>query len=231
MTNAQGGGARPGKGSPSTITTVISVLAHFLLLAPVIYVLVLAFREYKVFSWHVICSTIGVGLLMLEGIFCISGEAYFSTKVSRKSRVILHWVLQTLGFGLVLASVVVIYILKGSKGHHFKSDHAKLGLAATILYALMLINGICTDQSKWFYPRIRPVTLKIIHGVGGMLVMIILLATVINGTYTHWWSGTEIGRDLTFASFVIGMALIMIKPILGVVSRSKVVCCRPSSNR
>lgn len=230
MTNAQGGGTRGGKGSPSTITTVISVLAHFLLLAPVIYILVLYFRDYTVFSWHVICSTLGVGLLMLEGIFCISGDAYFSTKVSRKSRVILHWVLQTLAFGLLLASIIVVYILKGSKGH-FKSTHAKLGLAATILCAIMLINGICTDQSKWFYPRIRPVTLKIVHGVAGMLVMIILLATVIDGIYVYRSPATEIGRDLTIASFVIGTALIMIKPILGVASRSKVVCCRPSTNR
>ncbi|KAK2580162.1 hypothetical protein KPH14_012433 [Odynerus spinipes] len=230
MTTEREGVGKAGKGSPSTITTAISFLAHFLLLAPVIYILVLAAGKYSAFAWHPICATIGIGLIMLEAVFCISGEAYVSSKLSRKNRVILHWVLQTLGFGFLLASVIVIIILKGSKPH-FHSNHGKLGLAATILCALMLLNGICTDNNKWFYPRIKPVTLKIIHAIGGIIVTIILLASVINGTYTRWWPGTEVGRDLMFASFVIGTTLIMIKPVLGAVSRSRVVCCKPPSNR
>lgn len=96
---------------------------------------------------------------------------------------------------------------------HFKSVHGKLGLSATILGALMMFSDILADNTKWIYPRVRPITIKIIHAVSGIIVTIVLIAALMNGTYTHWWHGTILGRDLTFASFVVDTFFIMIKPI------------------
>ncbi|KAL2712649.1 transmembrane reductase CYB561D2-like [Vespula squamosa] len=229
MTVEQRSPNNPAKASPSSITIAISVLTHLLLLAPVIYIIVLSAKTYNIFSWHPILTTIGIGLLMLEAIFCVSGEAYVSSKMTRKNRILIHWLLQSLGFGLTLAGVIVIIVRKGNSPH-FKSVHGKLGLSATILCALIIISGILADNTKWFYPRVRPITIKIIHAVGGMLVTIVLLSALINGTYTHWWPGTILGRDLTFASLVIGTSFIMIKPILGAVSRSKFMFRKTPSN-
>lgn len=161
-----------------------------------------------------------IGLLMLEAIFCLLGEAYVSSRITRKNRVFIHWQLQYFGFGLMLSGVIIVIVMKGNRPH-LKSVHGKLGLSARILCALMMLGGILADNTKWFYPRVRPITIKIIHAVGGILVTIVLIAALINGTYTHWWYGTVLGRDLTFASFVVGTFFIMIKPILGAVSRSK----------
>ncbi|XP_043684496.1 transmembrane reductase CYB561D2-like [Vespula pensylvanica] len=221
----------PAKASPSSITIAISVLTHLLLLAPVIYIIVLSAKNYSPFSWHPILTTIGVGLLMLEAVFCVSGEAYISSRITRKNRILIHWLLQSLGFGLMLAGVIVIIVRKESRKNpvHFKSVHGKLGLSATILCALIILSGIFADNTKWFYPRVRPITIKIIHAVAGMLVTIVSLATVINGTYS-WWPSTIVGRDLTFASFVIGTFFIMIKPVLGAVSRSKFMFRKTPSN-
>ncbi|XP_047369562.1 transmembrane reductase CYB561D2-like [Vespa velutina] len=229
MSIEQRSSTNPEKHTPSTITITISVITHLLLLAPVIYIIVLSAETYNLFSWHPILTTIGIGLLTLEAVFCVSGEAYVSSRITRKNRILIHWLLQSFGFGLMLAGVIIIIVMKGNRPH-FKSVHGKLGLSATILCALILISGILADNTKWFYPRIRPITIKIIHAVGGMLVTIILLAALINGTYTHWWPGTIVGRDLTFASFVIGTFFIMIKPILGAASRIKFMFRKTSSN-
>ncbi|XP_014611078.1 PREDICTED: cytochrome b561 domain-containing protein 2 [Polistes canadensis] len=219
----------PTKTSPHPLAIAISVLTHLLLLTPVIYIVVLSVNTYNTFSWHPILTTVGIGLLMLEAIYCVSGEAYVSSKLTRKNRILIHWVLQSLGFVLTLAGVLVIIIMKGNRSH-FTSVHGKLGLAAMILFAILMISGIFADNTKWFYPRIRPINIKIFHIVGGILVTLVLLAALINGTYTRWWPDTKLGRDLTFASFVIGTAFTMIKPTLGAVSKCKFMFRKSTTN-
>ncbi|KAI4495698.1 hypothetical protein M0802_008533 [Mischocyttarus mexicanus] len=229
MTVEQRTASSPTKASPNPITIAITILTHLLLWTPVIYIVVLSAETYNTFSWHPILTTIGIGLLMLEAIFCVSGEAYVSTKLSRKNRILVHWVLQSLGFVLTLAGVLVIIVMKGNKSH-FKSDHGKLGLAAMILFAVIMISGIFADNTKWFYPRIRPIPIKVFHIVFGIIVTIILVAALIDGTYTRWWPHTDLGRDLTCASFVIGTAFIMIKPTFTAFSKCKYMFRRSAQN-
>ncbi|XP_017763991.1 PREDICTED: cytochrome b561 domain-containing protein 2-like isoform X1 [Eufriesea mexicana] len=213
-----------GKGPPSAIMLVFSVLTHVLLLAPVIYILVLAFNSYSFFSWHPICMSVGVGLLITEAIFSVSGEAYLGWKVSRFNRVTIHWILHMVGLALVLVGLIIIVVNKiNNNKEHFATPHAILGLVSIILAFLTAAFGIVTKNSRWLYPRFRPVLLKIVHAFGGILVTILLLATLITGTYTRWWPGGDTGRSLTFTAFFIAGFFILLKPVLGAVSRSKVV--------
>ncbi|KAK9294075.1 hypothetical protein QLX08_011187 [Tetragonisca angustula] len=219
-----------GKGPPSAIMLVFSVLTHILLLAPVIYIVTLAFENYSFFSWHPICMTVGVGLLITEAIFNVSGEAYVGWKVSRVNRVTLHWILHTLGLGLVLIGLVVIVVNKTVNNHlHFMTPHSILGLVSIILAFLTAAFGVVTNNSRWLYPRFRPVLLKIVHAFAGIVATILLLATLITGTYTRWWPGGYTGRSLTFTAFFIAGFFILLKPVLGAVSRSRVVFGPPPS--
>ncbi|KZC10147.1 PREDICTED: cytochrome b561 domain-containing protein 2-like [Dufourea novaeangliae] len=213
-----------GKGSPSHVTMAFSGLTHVLLLAPVIYILVLAFAKYSFFSWHPICMSIGVGLLITEAVFSVSGEAYIGSKISRSNRVTMHWILHTAGLLLVLIGLIIIVTNKinGNRAH-FATPHSILGLISIIMAVLTAAFGIVTNNPKWLYPRFRPVLLKIMHAFAGIAVTILLLASIITGTYTGWWSGGETGRSLVFASLFIAGFFILLKPILGAVSRSKVI--------
>lgn len=209
---------------------VFSVLTHILLLAPVIYIVTLAFEKYSFFSWHPICMTVGVGLLITEAIFNVSGEAYVGWKVSRVNRVTLHWILHTLGLGLVLIGLIIIVVNKTVNNHpHFATPHSILGLVSIILAFLTAAFGVVTNNSRWLYPRFRPVLLKIVHAFSGIVVTILLLATLITGTYTKWWPGGYTGRSLTFTAFFIAGFFILLKPVLGAVSRSRVVFGPPPS--
>ncbi|KOC59669.1 Cytochrome b561 domain-containing protein 2 [Habropoda laboriosa] len=213
-----------GKGPPSAIMLVFSNLVHILLVAPVIYILVLAFSNYHFFSWHPICMSLGVGLLVTEAVFSISGEAYLASKISRMNRVTLHWILHTLGLGLMLIGFLIIVVNKVTNNRsHFVTPHSVLGLVSIIFALLTASFGIVTNNSRWLYPRFRPVLLKILHAFGGIVVTILLLATLITGTYTKWWPGSDTGRSLVFSSFFIAGFFILLKPILGAVSRSRVV--------
>ncbi|XP_043261230.1 transmembrane reductase CYB561D2-like [Colletes gigas] len=213
-----------GKGPPSAVTLVFSTLTHVLLLAPVIYILTLAFGRYSFFSWHPICMSLGVGLLITEAVFSVSGEAYIGHKISRVNRVTMHWILHTVGLALVLIGLIIIVVNKiNNNGYHFASPHSILGLVSIIMAFLTAGFGIVTNNPKWLYPRFRPVLLKIMHAFAGIAVTILLLASVITGTYTRWWPGTHTGRDLVFASLFIAGFFILLKPVLGAISRSKVV--------
>ncbi|XP_011693945.1 PREDICTED: cytochrome b561 domain-containing protein 2-like isoform X2 [Wasmannia auropunctata] len=220
------------KGPPSAITLGFSILTHFLLVAPVIYILVVAFRNYSFFSWHPICMSVGVGLLITEAVFSVSGEAYISWKLPRRNRVTIHWILHTIGLTLLGIGFIIIIVNKvNNNKFHFTTTHSQLGLTTIILSVLVAAFGILANNTVWIYPRVRPILIKVAHACGGIGMTILLLATLINGTYSHWWhhSGTETGRDLVFASLFFAGVLILVKPILGAVSRCRVVFGPPSS--
>ncbi|XP_033320840.1 transmembrane reductase CYB561D2 [Megalopta genalis] len=213
-----------GKGPPSIITMVFSVLTHVLLLAPVLYIVTLAFWNLLLFSWHPICMSLGVGLLIMEAVFSISGEAYLGWKLSRSKRVTMHWILHTVGLVLLLIGLIIIVVNKNQHNKsHFVTPHSILGLISIIMVFLTAGFGIVTNNPKWVYPKVRPVLLKIMHAFGGIAVTILLLACIITGTYTGWWKFSETGRNLVFASLFIAGFFILLKPILGAVSRSRVV--------
>ncbi|XP_071877784.1 transmembrane reductase CYB561D2-like [Bombus fervidus] len=169
-------------------------------------------------------SSIQVGLLITEAIFSVSGEAYVGWKVSRVNRVTIHWILHATGLALVLVGLIIIVVNKNNNNNpHFVTPHAILGLVSIILAFLTAAFGIVTNNSRWLYPRFRPVLLKIMHAFGGIIVTVLLLATLITGTYTKWWPGGYTGRSLTFTAFFIAGFFILLKPVLGAVSRSRVV--------
>ncbi|KAL6266423.1 hypothetical protein P5V15_003273 [Pogonomyrmex californicus] len=219
------------KGPPGIITLTFSILTHFLLVAPVIYILVLSFEDYSFFSWHPICMTVGVGLLVTEAVFNISGEAYIAWKLPRRNRVTIHWILHTMGLIIIGIGLIIIVVNKiNHNKDHFATTHAQLGLTTIVLSVLVAAFGVLANNTVWIYPHVRPIFIKVAHSCGGIGVTILLLATLINGTYTPWWSGTTVGRDLIFASWFFAGLLILVKPILGVVSRCKVVFGPPSND-
>ncbi|XP_043268040.1 transmembrane reductase CYB561D2-like isoform X2 [Venturia canescens] len=213
-----------GKGMPGKIALVFSVLTHVLLLAPVLYIVALYFKEYTFFSWHPICMAVGVGLLMMEAVFTISGEGYLSSKLSRGNRVTLHWILNASGLSLMLIGLIIIVVNKNRHGwNHFVTSHAKLGLSSIIIAIVVAIFGILANNTRWLYPHVRPVLVKVGHAFGGIAITILLLATIINGTYKNSFPGSETGRSLVFAALFIAGVFIIVKPCLGAVARSRVL--------
>ncbi|XP_012055743.1 PREDICTED: uncharacterized protein LOC105618823 [Atta cephalotes] len=221
------------KGPPSAITFGFSILTHFLLVAPMIYILVISFGNYSCFSWHVICSTVGV-VLMTEAVFCISGEAYIVWKLPGSNRVTIHWILNTIGLILILIGLILAIVNKFDYNSlYFATSHSQLGLVTIILAFLVAAFGILANNTVWVYPYVRPVLIKVIHDFSGIIIIILLLASLITGLYTYWWyisGGTTTGTGLTFASLCVGGFFVLFKPILGTISKCRVLFGPPSND-
>lgn len=181
-----------------------------------------------IISLHLVTK---VGLLITEAVFSVSGEAYIVSKLPRRSRITMHWILHTTGLTIIGIGLIIIVVNKINNDYsHFATTHSQLGLTTIILSCLTAAFGILANNTAWVYPRVRPVLIKIGHACGGIGMTILLLSTLINGTYTDWWPGTTTGRDLVFASLFFAGVLILFKPVLGAVSRCKVVFGPPSAD-
>jgi hypothetical protein len=173
------------------------------------------------------------GLLAVEAVFAISGEANVSKRLSRPGRVSLHWILNTVGLCLLVAGLAIIVINKDRHGHpHFGTTHGQLGLATIVIAFLVAGFGVLANNARWLYPRVRPVLLKVLHACAGILLTVLLLASLINGTYRAWWTrigASETGRSLVFASLFVAGFVVLVKPIIGAISRSRVLARPPPS--
>ncbi|CAB0033699.1 unnamed protein product [Trichogramma brassicae] len=215
------------KSQPSPLAIAASVLTHLLLLLPVLYIVGLAFESYSFFSWHPICMSLGAGLVIMEAVYSISGVALISKNFGRTLRVRLHWILHLLGISLLIAGLVIVILSKNDEGRdHFVTTHSQLGLSTIVITCAVACFGMLANNAKWFYPRVRPVLLKVVHSYAGIGLTVLLLATVINGTYNRWWTNIgagETGRDLVFASLFFAGLLVLFKPIIGAAARTRVL--------
>ncbi|XP_046747666.1 transmembrane reductase CYB561D2-like [Diprion similis] len=193
----------------------VSILAHFLILAPSIYIVVLyAQADYSLFVWHPTCFTVGCALLMTEAILAISGENLLLSKSSRVNRIRVHsllhilgMVLMTVGFGVIIANKI------RNNSNHFTSDHGKLGLTAVIVAYVVALGGVSTSYSGLLSPRVSLASLKLVHGCCGIVAIILLFATLFTGLYKRSFPGSELGVSLTVSSYVVGLFIVLIKPL------------------
>lgn len=165
-----------------------------------------------------------MGLIIVEGVFSINGEANLVQRLSRASRVTLHWIFMTTGLTLMFIGLIIIIVNKNRLGKsHFITTHGQLGLASIIIACIVSAFGILASNTRWLYPRVRPVLIKVAHAFGGISMTVLFIATIINGTYKHKFPGSYTGRSLAFTSFFIATLWVLFKPILGAVSRTKVL--------
>lgn len=207
-----------------TVAHIFSISTHLLLIIPVLYNVIIMLQKYSFFTWHPVCMVVGVGLFLMEAVFSISGESYLSSKVSRNGRVTIHWILHLLEMGLLIIGFLVVLInrIRLDKGH-FLTPHSKLGLTAIILSILVALFGILAKNTRYIYPRIRPIVVKICHSFFGICAIILLLASLITGFYKSWWPGTDLGRSLVIACFVVAGFFVLIKPTFAVISKSRFI--------
>ncbi|XP_074096227.1 transmembrane reductase CYB561D2 [Cotesia typhae] len=218
--------------SLTMINSVMTIITHALLVIPAAYIVISYFVHYDFFSWHPICMALGVGLLLMEGIFAISGESNLTTRVKRAQRVTIHWILVTSGLTLMFIGLIIAVVNKNRLNKfHFVTTHAQLGLSAIVISFVLALVGTVALNSRWVYPHVRPVVIKVAHAFGGIAMSVIFVATIINGTYKHSFPGGYVGRDIIFGCYFFGMLLLLFKPIVGAISRSRVILkpSQPSS--
>lgn len=168
---------------------------------------------------------------MTEAILCFVNENILTYYLSHKERVTLHWILQVIGSCFISAGFAVILASKYSKGKpHFATWHGIFGLIAIISAALAILGGIVARYSFSLRQFIRPVIVKVLHSVLGVVVYILMIFTVFLGVYSGWFK-----RNSNITGLIVCNALVLfiiqyvlVQPIQIIYGRLKNIYLRSS---
>lgn len=170
----------------TVIRFLLNLLARAGLAGVVTYSIWLPIEHYHYwFSWHVILSTLGYVPIMAESILLFTGDDGWIKLVSTRTKYIVHGVLITLGTVCFTAGNIVISA--NTKTDHFSTVHGLTGLISMILCLLSLLIGLATYYSTKLRNMIKPVKLKFIHNLVGILGYIIGIVSLCYAFYTRWW--------------------------------------------
>lgn len=177
--------------------------------------------KYFFFSQFFICMT--------EAILCFSNENIFTRNFNHKERVTLHWILQTAGGCLIAAAFAVIIASKNSKGKpHFSTWHGIVGLVAIVATAVAIFGGVVAKYSFPLRQIIRPVTVKVLHSLLGIVVYILMIFTVLLGVYSNWFKRHSSVTGLVVSNAIIFFIIqyVLVQPIQLIYGRFKNICLR-----
>lgn len=146
----------------------------------------------SLFSWHPLCMSVAYCLCLTEGVLLLSADGFFCFK-SRKGKVCLHWLFQTVvlvsgaaGLGFMVASKNV------SERPHLSSWHSVLGLCTLCATALQACCGLCVRCPQLLRRCPQP-RLKLYHATCGLVVYLLATVTVMLATFSDWFQATVKG--------------------------------------
>ena len=131
---------------------------------------------------------------MFEAILLFSPYSSLIPSASRMEKAKYHWILQVAALVTASLGFIAIYLHKERNKAvpvHFRSWHAKFGLASVVL---MFIN--CAGGIGLLYPNsamLNPSGIKLwlrkkLHAVFGSLVFLVASCTLILSLYTTWFN-------------------------------------------
>ncbi|KAI8121482.1 hypothetical protein FF38_04116 [Lucilia cuprina] len=121
--------------------------------------------EFKKTALHAHLCTMGFVLLMAEGMMVrYPGNLLLNQYMSSSTKNLIHGLLQFVGGSLGIGGTLQKY---WGKEIHFKSIHAKLGLAACILCTINFVSGLVS----LFYPASLG-SIRLMHGFLGLTTFI-----------------------------------------------------------
>ncbi|XP_045672574.1 probable transmembrane reductase CYB561D1 isoform X1 [Phyllostomus hastatus] len=163
------------------------ILAHLVALGFTIFLTLLSRPGTSLFSWHPVFMALAFCLCMAEAILLFSPEHSLFFFCSRKARIGLHWVGQTLailcaalGLGFIIASKT------RSELPHLVSWHSWVGVLTLLATGGQALYGLCL-----LFPRAAGVSrvarLKLYHLTCGLVVYLMATVTVLLAMYSVWF--------------------------------------------
>ncbi|XP_044531442.1 probable transmembrane reductase CYB561D1 [Gracilinanus agilis] len=163
------------------------ILAHLVALGFTLFLTVLSRPGTSLFSWHPVFMALAFCLCMAEAILLFSPDHSPFFFCSRKARIRLHWVGQTLT--ILCAFLGLVFIISSrtrSELPHLVSWHSCVGsltLLATIGQSLCGLSLLCPRAARVS----RVARLKLYHLTCGLAVYLMATFTVLLGMYTAWF--------------------------------------------
>ncbi|XP_031845825.1 transmembrane reductase CYB561D2 [Nomia melanderi] len=191
----------------SKCVTAIDVVNHVLIVCLTVLTLYYSAVSTGVLDLHITLCTIGYILLMSEAIVVLAGESALTNFLSRRAKSHIHWILQVLGLGCILAGVVIMYRVKKV---HFKSNHAILGLSSLVMMIVLTVCGYPVLVAAKLRKLIRPVILKFGHNLLGISCFVVGMASQCLGYKMRWLPNVSGIPNVQAISLVLTSAIIVL---------------------
>lgn len=141
------------------------------------------------------------GLFMLEAILIFSPDGSLLIAASRKTKVTIHWILQTCGVLSALGGLFCIMYNKylNSKSH-FVSWHGIIGFITTVYVVVQASCGIFLLYPK-YAKNWKLVQLKTYHATFGFFGFTLACVTISLSFYSNWYT-RQVGTFVWYTSFI-----------------------------
>lgn len=180
----------------------ISTVFHTLICGFTVYILWLCFKDNQTWSlvtWHVFLYTLGWALFMTEGLLILTKENIYSKRISYLLRVRFHWIIETFALIFSLAGFICIFCFKvENEGSHFHTNHALYGLIAIIFSLPTCLTGLFALFNIELKRYIKPVILKLVHAVCGIVTLVMGGITMIFCLFSKWFQLRTQDSDFAF---------------------------------
>uniref|UniRef100_F6QDK5 ascorbate ferrireductase (transmembrane) n=2 Tax=Ciona intestinalis TaxID=7719 RepID=F6QDK5_CIOIN len=179
---------KPGDRVLAVLRGICSMVAHFAAIAFTAYIFYISSPGSSLFSWHPTLMSLAFSCLMVEAILVFSPESSLFIKASRKTKVRIHWILQTCAVvsGILGFSAIVINKIRNNK-EHFKSWHGTFGLITVIYVIVQALFGIFLlypqAAKKWNWKLMQ---LKVYHATFGLLGFTLACITVVLSLFSNF---------------------------------------------
>lgn len=158
---------------------------------------------------------------MTQGILAIAGRSLFADVSRHDKRTYAHWVFQTFALLLITIAQASIYVNKNNNGKaHYQTIHSYCGLATYIGTLIGTFGGIANNYSNALKSFIKPIQIKVGHGMAGSLIYLLATVTICLGINQTWTNETDAQLKLaTMGILLISSFYVVTKSIKTALSR------------
>jgi len=189
------------------------MVVHLISVALTGFLCYIANPGQDLFSWHPFCMSIGFILLLLQAIVIFSPESSLTPNSPRPDKIQVHWMLHAFGVASAAFGFAAVYFNKEINGRkHFTTWHSRFGLMSLAGVVLAVFGGIMAKYSHKLRGMIKPITLKLYHGTGSMIVFLLAMVTVSLSTYSNWFHNRMgkypwVGRICLWAPIILAICV------------------------
>lgn len=116
---------------------------------------------------------------------CFSNTNLLTHRLSHRTRVYLHWLLQVAAAICILAGLFAAVIRKYYRNKtHFRTAHAITGIVAIALTLVTVLGGIPTRYAHRWRAFVQPLHLKVAHSSMALAAYAVAVASTLCGLYS-----------------------------------------------
>lgn len=161
---------------------------------------------------------------MTESMLCFSNTNLLTHRLSHRSRVYMHWILQIGAAICIVSGLMAAVIRKLYRGKtHFHTYHALFGIVAIGLTALTMLDGLPTKYAYRLRRHLRPVLLKVSHSVLALVAYVVAVVATLLGlyssTYVKYTGNSESVFYAMWVMIVFSGQYVVYGPVVNVVGR------------